>query len=384
MSGNSSRRGDVDDAISALLPKSAVESQLIHQALCMIRSRSDLLACRFMPRSESATDMVSALLRILKYQVHWHRPLWMWDPPRASRWTQFNSLVQHLFVEYEMPGFMPGVWLDDNKFEREVFFHLAKGQGIRKFGTPIHCTKKMVPHFMTAAADLTIPQALRWAQVRGLGGEESLAGAIIGSRLARFQNSEPFWNDVIEFLVRESVGPNEATGLIDFIHAQRFVSARTAYGLNLDRPIAPQLSLRHRDLMWLRRYITNWRADFRVHEPLFGIDWQPLGIASFERSTTHGVWTITELTSSEELRIEGGILNHCVYSYRSDCRRRTSSIWSLRHRSAERTARVLTIEVDPRTRRIVQVKGKGNRRPSFAELDVIKQWAHATELAVTV
>src|SRR5205807_736509 len=72
-------------------------------------------------------------------------------------------------------------------------------------------------------------------------------------------------------------------------------------------------------------------------------------------------WTIKELLTSQELLAEGQAMRHCVASYTQECAKRRTTIWSLRVENEEGQRRVLTIEVDPKTRTICQVRGKRNR-----------------------
>jgi hypothetical protein len=91
----------------------------------------------------------------------------------------------------------------------------------------------------------------------------------------------------------------------------------------------------------------------------------------------HGVWIIVELADSRALFDEGRRMRHCVATYTRRCIARRSSIWSLRQRCADdgTTRSVLTIEVQPATRAIVQLKTYANGRPSQPQLELVRQWA---------
>jgi hypothetical protein len=53
------------------------------------------------------------------------------------------------------------------------------------------------PHHYTAVA------ALRWAQVRGLGGDEALAPAVLRTRLGKVLEHEDFWENVLLFFINQ-------------------------------------------------------------------------------------------------------------------------------------------------------------------------------------
>jgi hypothetical protein len=247
----------------------------------------------------------------------------------------------------------------------------------------------MVPHFMSAPADLTVTQALRWAQAFSLGADKPLARAIVNTVLRDRLPNDEFWNEAIRFLVHQSVGPTEATDIIDFLYRQRCISGTRAYGLiDFHRPLQPDFSVAGRSLHWLRQRMAYWRDEVEtepVHVPSVQCDtWQSIDIGHFQKPNADGKWTITEITSSAELRAEGLSMRHCVYSYLARCRRRLTSIWSLKQVSGQDDTRVLTIEVHNRSRSIVQVKGKRNRHPTGDEMSVVKTWAQAENLRVTL
>ncbi len=389
MSGKDRRRNDVDQSISDALPFQirCFGPSRYEFGLGLIHQKSSLLTRSQIHNSESPDTMPRAVMELLACKMRWHRSLELWEPPRGgSRRVQFDSLVRHLFAQYELPAFMPGIWLREDKLERRVFAHLAKGLSIRTAGSPIRCTRQMVPHFMTAPADLTVTQALRWAQVFAFGGDKKLARAIVGTRLRDIQADELFWDQTVAFIVRESIGPIEAVEVIDFLHRQRFQTGTRAYNLiNFNQPLQPELSLKGRTRVWLRRHMANWRKDIGILEPLPGrvTHWAPADIRPFRKQRAEETWTITEITSREELGAEGGTMGHCVFSYLTRCRRNLSSIWSLQRCSASQNTRVLTIEVRPRSREIVQVRGKRNRRATGDELNLIRNWAATEQLKMT-
>jgi hypothetical protein len=69
-------------------------------------------------------------------------------------------------------------------------------------------------------------------------------------------------------------------------------------------------------------------------------------------------------------------MHHCVASYAAKCIVGHASIWSLRHRVAGHTVRLLTIELNPQ-RRAVQVRGFANRPPYAEERSLLERWAKA-------
>jgi hypothetical protein len=86
-------------------------------------------------------------------------------------------------------------------------------------------------------------------------------------------------------------------------------------------------------------------------------------------------WELTELTNSAQLRAEGVALQHCVASYSHACWRGASRIWSLRRRRDVNVRSIVTLEVNPSRRTIVQARGFRNRHASGKALQLVQAWA---------
>ena len=85
-------------------------------------------------------------------------------------------------------------------------------------------------------------------------------------------------------------------------------------------------------------------------------------------------WQFVELTNSNQLKAEGQMLQHCVASYASRCWRGACHIWSLRLIRVEKARAVVTLEIDPGKRAIIQARGFRNRHPSGKSLQLIRLW----------
>ena len=87
-----------------------------------------------------------------------------------------------------------------------------------------------------------------------------------------------------------------------------------------------------------------------------------------------------ELHNGAALYAEGKAMRHCVYTYLDKCRSRESSLWSLRLKTCEGDKRIATIEVNLRSRSIIQVRAQWNRKPGLQSSYVIHQWARSVGL----
>ncbi len=112
--------------------------------------------------------------------------------------------------------------------------------------------------------------------------------------------------------------------------------------------------------------------------------WTRFDIPDFQY--TEGVnqktnYHIQQITSRQSLANEGTEMRHCVYSYGYRCSPGKLSIWSFTTRiTGGAFNRLLTLEINNRTRQIVQARGKCNRLPTAAEFKIIERWAGSFEL----
>ncbi len=329
---------------------------------------------------------VAGLLSLAGFD--WLRPVEDWEPAGVNPLPQFSSLAGHLLAAYPVPAFMTSVWLQGRTAEARRqqgwFALIGAGRNIRTADLPLPYTKMMAHHFLQAPDHVSVGAALRWGQVRGLGGSRALALAVVATRLGGSFESEDFWITVVRFLVNHpefdlaQVGP-----VVEYLHHQRFVSQEVlmeeAELLGIGPP-QPDLSMKGRTPRSLLRQVGGWQRRSKLPRCLASLRWKPTGIGAYrhvERDVPDGLrcWTIRELICGEELRREGEAMRHCVASYAGACARRATSIWSMRFEDGERRFRVMTIEVDPTTRTIRQARRRGNAPPNEKALSVMKRWA---------
>lgn len=247
----------------------------------------------------------------------------------------------------------------------------------------------MARHFMLAPDDLSVEQALRWAQVRGLGGKAKLARTVVDSWLRVPTTDEPFCEALIQFLIRNwPISLDETRQVIRFIHDQRFQAAEMTWGLGAGtEPLQPDFVVRGLTLRSLRRRMAHWREEVIDMHPTLVVQsdriWPATDIGSFCYDDGEVLWTVEELLSDKALKVEGGIMRHCVATYIHACYRRCTSIWSLKAHTGERSRRVLTIQVSPTTRTISQAKGRKNIAPDERSWFILDQWARREGLTIS-
>jgi len=246
---------------------------------------------------------------------------------------------------------------------------------------------------MEAPPDLGVRQAIRWGQILGLGGDDRLARAWIGTRLGVDFMGEEFWITLIRWFIenpmldREHVGP-----IVDFLYHQRFQTQDLHVGpgrIQVLPPPHPNLSMRGRSPETLLAQVLAWHRKLSRSRSEHQLKWVPSGIQGLDfvegTHNSHGRkrWLIQELMSSLELEEEGRRMRHCVASYASSCSRRITSIWMMFLEDSVEVSRCLTVQVELTQREIVQARGRANRMPSPREMAILERWAGSACLRIS-
>jgi hypothetical protein len=376
----------IDDIIHdnlASVSKSLGPQQALERLLVYVPNRTDLLSPMPLggePSWTRAAYFFKGLVALAHNQAHWLRDVAIWEPNGDSTRRQFGSLARHLLANHVVPNFMDLVWFIDPSKEarrrQKWFRHIGRGGGINGTDIPVRLTKAMVHHFMHAPDHYTVEEAFRWGQILGFGGEPALVKAVNSTRLARDFDHEAYWAKVIEFFVRHAelvighVGP-----IVEYLRFQKHF-----YKLE------PPLPEKRKAVMRLLEQVAKWQPPTRATSSTPSIRWDSMGIKGLEYDETqrwsHRTWTIRELLDSNELTVEGRAMRHCVARYVGRCAKQRSSIWSMTCYSCVGHEHVLTIEVDPGTRTIVQAKGKRDSYPSPEGRRIMLTWARQEGLKV--
>jgi PcfJ-like protein len=356
--------------------------------LNQVRRRTQLLHPSDRP-GDNRSLLSVGLLSLALHHAEWFRPAETWLPASQKSWPQFASLAHHLLAHYHVPHFMNSVWFDSPPGQvlpqHGWYKHLGRGQNIRTAALPLRFTKAMAHLFAQAPHHCTSIAALRWAQVRGLGGSEALARAVIGTRLGKVLENEDFWESLLHFFVNhpsfdlDHVGP-----VVDFLQHQKFESKEgvSAQGVLGRQPAPrPDYSMKGRTVASILRQVDEWHRDLGtgMRQPLSSWPHSPFKdfrlVTGSEALGSLRVWTVNELLTNRALFLEGQTMRHCVSAYADCCVRRQTAIWSLQAENRRGCRRVLTIEVDIPKRTICQARRKCNRPPQAPERQIMELWA---------
>jgi hypothetical protein len=340
------------------------------------------------------STFAEALALIAMDAQHWLRAPEEWQPEKGSHFACFRDLVLHLYVKHSLPDFLLGAWFSQDlvefTFARRVFLQIAAGHSIRTLPIGLCYSKRMSHFFLRAPMGLTVRQALRWGQVRGMGGGDRLARAVAASVLGRDSSNEPFWASVIDWLIKHPIEPAQVGNVIRYLDNQKFGAGNTVRCFRDHRgrvrrePMAiaqPGLTMNGRTPRSLLRDVQRFERQQDAYGRRSEYAWVESGIGSFVHQDVEGdIWTIEELLGDGALLEEGRRMHHCVGSYAEDCLRGGSTIWSMCQLTASGPSHRLTIEVLPSKREIVQARGFANRSPTDLEMAVLKAWARKADL----
>ena len=254
-------------------------------------------------------------------------------------------------------------------------------------------TRRMEHLFLKSPAHFGVAYALRRAELLGLGAEPAFTNVILTARAALDLDHGNFWRTAWRFLIANAgaIDRAQVAPMIDFLHGIRHerIEVETPAGMELRDPPDPGFSLEGRTVASVLRLMEAWHRGLGLGASRR--EWAPSGlrpmtveIPTDDPDAPPTRWELVELTSAALLRAEGAALKHCVASYGRRCVTGDSRIWSLRRRREGDATPVLTIEVDPRRKVVVQVRGRYNRAPIGRSWQLVQTWASRASAARTM
>jgi hypothetical protein len=335
---------------------------------------------------------VDALVNLSLFRAAHIRPVIDWAGTRSSWRPAVSSLAHHLICKYKIPIFLASCWSAADSAadkKRGWFVAHSRGASFRSLDLPIAMTRKMEHLFLASQDHLPIEHAMRRAELLALEAPPAIVSAVMATPLALDLRHSDFWRTVwIFFIVNAGdVDPTQIGPMIDFIQALRH--DRMQDGMVEFGPPHPTFSMKGRSLSSMLRLMRDWHRSLGVGAISFSWARSPFQPLLFDEPGRDGSelprrWQMMELTDSAQLRNEGAALRHCVASYADRCHRGSSSIWSLRFWRAAKIHHVLTVEVDPKKRTVIQARGRANRAASGRSLGLLKDWAVRERLQMSI
>lgn len=343
----------------------------------------------------STCQSIVALRNLALYAPHFAHSPEHWEGSREAPRAILSSLAAFVFGDYPMPSFLGSVWFGDlskeAKKQRTWVVEHAKGKSFRSLDLPFSMTRRMEHLFLRSPTHLSLHQAMRQCELLSLGASPELVRAVLATHLGEDLSHGAFWRTVMAFFVRvgDDLSLDDVGPIVDYLHCLRCkkTQVETVSGTYSIRPSDPNFSMKGRSLSAMLRRVDLWHESL-ASARVGGAFWLPSGLRPLrvlERAKNKEspalFWEMVELTNARELKLEGTALRHCVATYIGRCLRGSARIWSLRTWSDSRDTRsVLTIEVNPQARAIVQIRGMRNRRATGRPLEVLESWARQESL----
>ncbi|WP_375562914.1 PcfJ domain-containing protein [Bernardetia sp. OM2101] len=331
--------------------------------------------------------VLEALSCVAKEHSFFVRTIEDWKPKGRSAEKLFASLVHHLFAKYPVPNCMTSLWFDnENKVARNWFIDVAQGKNVSKLNHfPVPITKKEAHYFTKAPSKLTFIESIRYGQAVTAGATISFVKNLIKTDLGKYlYPNEEFWKEVIAFLVRNNPTATfyQLEIVVEYIWNQKFARL---WGQNdkgqvvQKKPLEPNFNLKGKtwDSLWKRAFEWFQIVGIIRKNPQ---EWGHLMMENNHiKAKTGQCFVFDQLLTKQELFEEGKKMNHCVGSYSEDCQKSKSAIFSMQN-VLSRGKSLVTIEVNPKRREVVQAYRRFNDCPSDFEKEIIREWAKQNDL----
>lgn len=363
--------------------------------------------CSLLTRTHpSEFPAIPVLVRIAAYAARWIREPETWVGEMSENPREIlHGLLRHLFAAWKIPAFFDNAWLVKGELtylERDWYCHLANGGSLRHVqGMPPSVTSRALHMAMEAPHDLTIRQALRWGQIKTLGGSSALLTEVLSSRMVKDLSNDAVWSRLFEKLVAAgNFNPKHfgiiADTLLEVTRNDECQRAEVLVGLPLEDLLRHCRHFWQTILSMVQTGQPGWlRSD--IHCPHLRYDlhhvnagqWARLPRSKpFESMCLEGKQTlrcrIEELTHQWQLAAESQAMKHCVDTYGRSCKLGRCSIFSVRTEEMVAGKMIptshLTIEVDRQSRRIIQVRGRRNQQVIPQQIPLLRKWANELEL----
>jgi hypothetical protein len=304
-------------------------------------------------------------------------PFWIRNPRTWKKPTAKNAhlhLVKHLFEYYPTPSNLLSAWTGsvvDTRYKWILFYLvLSQGGSLRKAAQHFKWTisKRFTHHLLDAPTNLLPVHAAIFAHIQCLGGTGLEFERISRSRAFIEDPTEKpgretytqFWNGTIRWLVRyrTEFTEDEVDQVLDW---SMHMYTENNWG---DHPFSWNGRTPGRVL----------EASIQYHEaisiPQSELSWKGHGWDWVIKDDDDEYWSFLELISGKELSEESKALQHCVSGYADRCFLGNSAIVSMTNRGVH----IVTIEIEPQTKEIVQVRGYKNRAAGVTERMIIDMW----------
>lgn len=340
---------------------------------CMREAMGDWQDLEIVKRVEASVQSPD-----LAHSVCLFAPFWVRSPKTWDQNGSAAAFLDHIFTLYEVPRFLYSQWFRELNVARFKwlcwFIMLGQGGSLKRAGELFqwNIPNRFQFHLQNAPADATPIEACIYAEVKRLGGcgidfarvIRNLALVIDPTESSAKASHSGFWHETVRWLInhRDAITDEQSDLILSWAmhkyteaeraHAQPFSWKGRSVGATLERSVA------------YRRQVKRVWSGYKWNS--HGWDW------TMDQAPI-GTWSFIELTSGEDLFLEGQAMHHCVTGYAARCASGYSAIFSVRLDDSRR----ITVEINPRTTQLVQARGASNRKAQAEEQSAIRQWMKA-------
>ena len=350
-------------------------------------------------------------------------PFWIRSPQDWDAQSG-NSLLEHLFVQYEAPAFLKACWsrVSDDENVQWLLCYLLFVQGgslkaLASFFDWKVASNKLWHQLFSCPASMLPQDAVLYVEFKRLGGWDQDFATMMENGAYVINLLEPiseegwdFWYDTCRWIISKQfdLSTDDLAKVLWWARHQLSEFAREGESYRLQGRSLPKvlesiaeyeseqrmiqqararMAARARQVSMARNeerdrlreedrirnearqlLLANQYNDYDDYEPI-NVSWSS---HHWDWSmTAHGKdWCFTELTNTQSLYAEGEAMYHCVGGYSMVCVDGEAAIFSLRCNGS----RIATIEVCPHDRSLSQVQGKYNEEPAKQAMVVVNAW----------
>ncbi|MBB4422852.1 hypothetical protein GGD66_001392 [Bradyrhizobium sp. CIR48] len=324
-----------------------------------------------------------------------------WKPRMKTRDAARLRLAaaRYLFARYPVAEHLEQIWIDgaglgagEIHLRKRWYIAAAGGGSLYNAGAAEWLSRKEVHAFLNPLGSVGFEAAIWQAIARSYANDPAIAMRIARTRITQTPRAQNrFWREVVRFFCAHPTTVEDMDDFHDYLaDCHRRDPEYTLKGRSLIS-LGRQMREWHRDLDAIARIEAARRRAEAARNRARGLAASPeqiedrwLGAAIADWSWTKSSkdrakreeYVVVQLRTAADLVAETRGMRHCVATYATKCIAGQASIWSLRRRASGDVQRLLTIELDSRSR-AVQVRGFANRPPLAEESKILERWAQA-------
>ena len=281
------------------------------------------------------------------------------------------SIFKMIFSRFKVSNLFVQNYFNLTLKEKSWLVHILKRNSLKSANhLPLPLTKKATHVFLNIEGDIDLPvkEGLVYSSLLSLGASKGFAMEVLRN-IRNFAQSG-FWVKTMSQFYHKGLTIDNIGDTMDYINQCHYIDNR-------------KINWKQKSTNNILKDTAEWHLQIIKQQEIKRQKYNRFNnsvISGFSQEVNEKNYIIKQIKTSSELSVEGNKLNHCVYSYRSSCRKGFCEIFSLRLVDDLLELPLITIEI--RNNQIFQAKGKFNRKPFDLEWDIIREWANFEDLRI--